>query len=179
MSDQKTPPAYDSAMLARIQDAAATLETIAGELEGTEMFLALCYAVIDPARGEIRWVNAGQPHCFVLDADGAARVDPGLAPVKDKIVGALYSPIDGSGALDGVVFKNTVELGQVLHDHPSVPKCLVTRLTSYALGRVPFDSEKPWIEALQTGFAADRFRVPALFKKIATSPEFFKAASEN
>ncbi len=33
----------------------------------------------------------------VLDADGAARVDPGLAPVRHKIVGALYSPVDGSG----------------------------------------------------------------------------------
>jgi len=33
----------------------------------------------------------------VLDADGAARIDPGLGPVKDKLVGALYSPVDGSG----------------------------------------------------------------------------------
>ena len=33
----------------------------------------------------------------VLDAEGAARIDPGLAPVKDKLVGALYSPVDGSG----------------------------------------------------------------------------------
>jgi sigma-B regulation protein RsbU (phosphoserine phosphatase) len=48
----------------------ALLETIADELRETEMFLALCYAVIDPARQEIRWVNAGQPHAFVVAADG-------------------------------------------------------------------------------------------------------------
>lgn len=31
------------------------------------------------------------------DAAGAARIDPGLAPVAHKLAGALYSPIDGSG----------------------------------------------------------------------------------
>ncbi|MEA3246678.1 MAG: SpoIIE family protein phosphatase [Gemmatimonadota bacterium] len=50
----------------------ALLETIADELRETEMFLALCYAVIDPAAGEVRWVNAGQPHAFVVSTDGAA-----------------------------------------------------------------------------------------------------------
>jgi sigma-B regulation protein RsbU (phosphoserine phosphatase) len=50
---------------------AALLATIADELRDTEMFLALCYAVIDPAAGEVRWVNAGQPEAFVLAADGA------------------------------------------------------------------------------------------------------------
>ena len=49
---------------------AALLVTIADELEETDMFLALFYAVVDPARGEIRWVNAGQPGAFVMAADG-------------------------------------------------------------------------------------------------------------
>ena len=88
------------------------------------------------------------------------------------------APIDGSGTIDGIAFKNAVELGKVLRDHPSPPKCLVTRLTSYALGRVPAGSEKPWIDGLQSGFAADGYRVPDLFKKVATSPEFFKVAKE-
>ena len=86
--------------------------------------------------------------------------------------------IDGSGTVDGIAFKNAVELGKVLHDHPSPPKCLVTRLTSYALGRVPLAGEKSWIDGLQAGFAADGYRVPDLFKKVATSPEFFKVAAE-
>ncbi|MDA1081605.1 MAG: SpoIIE family protein phosphatase [Gemmatimonadetes bacterium] len=61
---------------------AALLATIADELHDTEMFLALCYAVIDPAAAEVRWVNAGQPHAFVLTADGElerlAATDPPL-----------------------------------------------------------------------------------------------------
>ena len=84
--------------------------------------------------------------------------------------------IDTTGTLDGVAFKNAAELGQVLHKHPSAPKCLVTRLTSYALGRVPANDEKTWIESLQSGFAKEGYRVPDLFKHVATSPEFFKVA---
>ncbi len=60
----------------------ALLDTIAAELAETEMFLAFCYAVIDPAKGEIRWVNAGQPHAFVVDPEGGthrlAATDPPL-----------------------------------------------------------------------------------------------------
>ena len=33
----------------------------------------------------------------ILDADGAARIDPALEPVKDQIAGALYAPDDESG----------------------------------------------------------------------------------
>lgn len=67
---------------------AALLETIADELRDTEMFLALCYAVIDPAAGEVRWVNAGQPQAFVFGGDGKAErlgaTDPplGLASAR-------------------------------------------------------------------------------------------------
>ncbi len=85
--------------------------------------------------------------------------------------------IDTSGTLDGVVFKNATDLGKVLHDHPSAPKCLVTRLTSYALGRVPSNDEKAWTDGLLAGFAKEGYRVPDLFKHVATSPEFFKVAT--
>jgi sigma-B regulation protein RsbU (phosphoserine phosphatase) len=64
---------------------AALMETIAAELHDTEMFLALCYVVIDPAAGVVRWVNAGQPHAFVLGRDGTlerlAATDPPLGMV--------------------------------------------------------------------------------------------------
>jgi len=43
------------------------------ELETTEMYLSLFYAVVDPLRGELRYVNAGHPHAFVIRPDG--RVD--------------------------------------------------------------------------------------------------------
>lgn len=42
------------------------------ELETTEMFVSLCYVVIDPAAGELRYSNAGHPHAWVFRSDGDA-----------------------------------------------------------------------------------------------------------
>ena len=67
---------------------AALLATIADELNETEMFLALCYCVLDPGKGEICWVNAGQPHAFTMTADGTLSrleaTDPPLGMASDK-----------------------------------------------------------------------------------------------
>ena len=53
-----------SVVLRRIDDA------LSDELETTEMFLSLCYVVIDPAARELEYSNAGHPHAFVFRADG-------------------------------------------------------------------------------------------------------------
>lgn len=52
------------------QAISALLASLAHELRQTEMFLSLCYVVIDPARGELRYANTGHPHAFVVAADG-------------------------------------------------------------------------------------------------------------
>jgi sigma-B regulation protein RsbU (phosphoserine phosphatase) len=45
-------------------------DALSGELETTEMFVSLCYVVIDPAAGELRYSNAGHPHAWVFRSDG-------------------------------------------------------------------------------------------------------------
>jgi sigma-B regulation protein RsbU (phosphoserine phosphatase) len=90
---------------------ASLLATIAGELRVTEMFLALCYAVVDPARKEIRWVNAGHPHAFVIDGKGGVHrlgaTDPPLGMSSDAPHGATraWAPQEDVLALftDGIV----------------------------------------------------------------------------
>ncbi len=60
----------------------ALLASLADELRQTEMFLSLCYVVVDPERGELRYANTGHPHAFVVAADGTvdrlAATDPPL-----------------------------------------------------------------------------------------------------
>jgi phosphoserine phosphatase RsbU/P len=64
-------------------------ESLADELEQTEMFLTACYAVVDPSAGTLQWANAGHPHAWVLDADGTpTRLETTAPPVGM----APYSP---------------------------------------------------------------------------------------
>jgi len=45
-------------------------EALFDELESTEMYLTLVYAVIDPGAGRISYANAGHPHAFRITGDG-------------------------------------------------------------------------------------------------------------
>ena len=83
--------------------------------------------------------------------------------------------IDTSGSLDGVVFNDGGGLGKALQANPAVPSCLVDRVSSYALGRKANKSESSWIEKLKTHFAENGYALPSLMRKVATSPEFFRA----
>ncbi|MFP4622967.1 MAG: PP2C family protein-serine/threonine phosphatase [Gemmatimonadota bacterium] len=43
------------------------------ELESTEMYLTLVFAVVDAERGELRYANAGHPHAFAVREDGGVQ----------------------------------------------------------------------------------------------------------
>ncbi len=88
----------------------ALLASLTDELKQTEMFLSLCYVVIDPDRGELRYANTGHPHAFVVAADGTierlAATDPPLGLGTAAPHGAKRSWTRGSDLLvlftDGV-----------------------------------------------------------------------------
>ncbi len=82
------------------------------------------------------------------------------------------APIDASGSLDGKSFSDAVGLGQVLHDDPQLPQCLVTRAYDYATGGTPKGNDKAVLSYLNQRFVADGYRLPALLRTIALSQVF-------
>ncbi|MSR36898.1 MAG: GAF domain-containing protein [Gemmatimonadetes bacterium] len=52
------------------------------ELETTEMYLTLFYAVLDPAQRRVLFTNAGHPHAFMVHGDGSStRMDATDQPI--------------------------------------------------------------------------------------------------
>jgi len=77
------------------------------------------------------------------------------------------NPIDSSGNLDGVAFKDAAGLAQALHDHPELTSCLVKRMYSYGAGSPTSIADRPVLSYLNERFAKDDYRVPALMRTIA------------
>jgi phosphoserine phosphatase RsbU/P len=59
------------------------------ELESTDMYLTLCYCVIDPTAQQLTYANAGHPHAFRVSSDGSTKrlgaTDPplGMSPFEE------------------------------------------------------------------------------------------------
>ena len=60
---------------------AALLESLAGELARTEMYLSVFYGVIDPKTSRLCYANAGHPHAFRISAAGQARLEATAPPL--------------------------------------------------------------------------------------------------
>lgn len=88
----------------------AIFATLDEELRETEMFLSLCYCVVDRQAKTIRWTNTGHPHAFTIGADGEAKrleaTDPplGLGPEGLHVMQRSWDPAHDVLALftDGI-----------------------------------------------------------------------------
>ena len=57
-------------------------DALSQELENTEMYLTLFYAVLDPVEKRLLFANAGHPHAFIVHGDGrTTRLDATDPPV--------------------------------------------------------------------------------------------------
>jgi Protein of unknown function (DUF1588)/Protein of unknown function (DUF1585)/Protein of unknown function (DUF1592) len=82
------------------------------------------------------------------------------------------APIDSSGSLDGKPFANVQGLAQTLHDSPTLPSCLVSRMYSYGAGGAPVPADRPLLKYLNEQFAAQGYRIPDLLRTIALGNAF-------
>lgn len=110
--------------------------------------------------------------------------DPiGLSMENYDAIGAFRTrengaAIDASGVFDGKPYPDVIGLQLLLRDSPAVPACLVQRTFEYGVGRAVTPSEQAWLDYAAERFAGDRYQVPALLRRIATSPAFRSVASE-
>jgi hypothetical protein len=91
---------------------------------------AACHALMDP-------IGLGLEN---FDSVGASRTMENAAP------------IDATGDLDGVAFKDEASLSTALRNHPNAAACFVTKLYEHAQGRAPVDVDAAVIASLSKQF---------------------------
>jgi hypothetical protein len=82
------------------------------------------------------------------------------------------APIDASGTFEGHDYHDVIALEHVLHDSDAAPSCLVQRAFEYGVGRQVADGEGPWLEYAARRFAQNKYALPDLMRRIATSQAF-------
>ena len=76
-------------------------ESLIDELESTEMYLTLLFAIADPENGRITWANAGHPHAFVVRADGSAARLSATSPPLGTFTFPAYGEDSAPWGADG------------------------------------------------------------------------------
>lgn len=115
-----------------------------------------CHAITDP-------IGLSMEN---YDASGAFRTHEN---------GAL---IDASGTFEGKPYKDVLGLQKLLAESESAPACVVQRAFEYGVGRSPNASEQKWLEYSIGRFAADKYQLPAMLRRIATSAAFRSVAAD-
>jgi hypothetical protein len=84
--------------------------------------------------------------------------------------GAL--PIDPSGELDGVPFRDPRALAELLRASPAVGVCVARNLLRFALGHLESEGEEPLIDELSQGLERDGYRFLSLVLNVVGSRGF-------
>jgi len=81
--------------------------------------------------------------------------------------------IDLSATIKGTTFRDGPGLGKYLHDNPKYPACLARKLYAYAKGVDSEEVDATAFKAAYKNFTDSGYRMRALLKGLAESPEFF------
>ena len=86
--------------------------------------------------------------------------------------------IDAAGTFNGKPYTGLVGLSRLLRDSEEAPTCLVQRAFEYGVGRESGAGDAQWLEYSAQRFAADKYRLPALMRFMATSDAFRVVAAD-
>jgi len=156
---QVVPPAPPNVDFSKLEDADASLHTARERLavHATNASCAGCHKIMDPTGLALEHFD-------------------GAGEYRETEKGA---PLDTSGNLDGKEFKDIQGLSQALHDHPSLPTCLVKRVYSYGTGGPSSVSkDKELLAHFSERFAKAGYRLPDLLRDIALSNAFSEIREE-
>ena len=84
--------------------------------------------------------------------------------------------IDLSASLQGKKFQDGTGLGQYLRDNPKFPACVAKKLYAYAKAVDTEEVEPSAFKAAYKSFTDSGYRLRALIKGLALSPDFFTAS---
>jgi len=127
----------------------------------------------DTARERLA-VHRADPNCAVCHD----QMDPiGLAFENFDAIGQFRTeengvPIETYGEIGAVQYDDVTGLYPTLRDTPELSSCIVFRLYSHAIGRVPTIDENEVLEALQNDFANDGHDFVGLMRNIALTHGF-------
>jgi len=86
-------------------------------------------------------------------------------------------PVDLSATLQGKSFVGGEGLGKYLHDNPKFPTCVARKLYAYGRGMDVEEVEPSAFKAAYKNFTDSGYRLRALIKSLALSPEFYSVAA--
>ena len=176
-----------AAMLAANGLPQRTSPTLRGRFVAEQL---LCKTVPPPPDnvnlGALDMPPAGTPIRVVLEqhrknpscAACHALMDPiGLGLDNFDSVGAYRTmengaPIDATGDLDGVAFKDEASLSTAIRNHPNAAACFVTKLYEHALGRAPLAVDAPVLASLSKQFDEKGHRANQLLVDIVSSDAY-------
>jgi hypothetical protein len=103
---------------------------------------------------------------------------PGLTLEKFDALGQSREAEDGNvidvkSDIGGHAIVGAAGLGQMMHENPQVPRCLVRNLLAAGTGRAPTGADYKSLDGLTQAFAAGGYRVPDFLKTAAKSEAFF------